>query len=224
MISIIIPSYGRADKALRVWADASANTLGEVEIIFVVEEEQLGEYDAALFGTDAYVFANERTKNYAGAVNSAMRCAIGDYIFLAADDLRFHHGWNIPCMHTMLALPNVKVVGTNDLLNGYVLNGWHATHYLIDRRYLDDPGGVVDGDPGHVLFEGYDHNYTDTEFIGTAKARAAFAPCLSSVVEHMHPSVGKGEHDSTFEKTQANLSTDCDLYFSRRHLWWDLSK
>jgi hypothetical protein len=155
-----------------------------------------------------------------------MQHVIGDYdyVFLAADDLNFHPGWDTEVLRVMNALDHIKVVGTNDLLNGYVERGIHATHYLIDRTYINDPGGVIDGEKGHVLFEGYDHNFTDTEFIGTAKARAVFAPCLTSVVEHMHPVIGKGLADETFAKTQANMGPDGDLYESRKHLWWGLSR
>ncbi len=91
----------------------------------------------------------------------------------------------------------VQVVGTNDLLNTDVLQGTHATHYLIDRRYIDQAGGVPGAPPGIVLFEGYGHNFTDTEFIAVARARGVFAPCLASVVEHVHFFAGKAEPRGT---------------------------
>jgi hypothetical protein len=85
-------------------------------------------------------------------------------VFAGADDLNFQPGWDTAALALMDGW--VQVVGTNDLLNPYVTAGLHATHYLVDRRYLDDVGGVVDQGPGSFLFDGYDHQYTDTEFIG----------------------------------------------------------
>src|SRR5690606_14218191 len=127
------------------------------------------------------------------------------------DDLHFHPGWDTAALAHMDGW--IKVVGTNDLLNPYVRDGLHATHYLIARDYLDNIGGCVDEGPGSFLHEGYDHQYTDTEFIGTAKARARFRPCLESVVEHLHAYSGKGEApDATTEKASARVVQDSDLY------------
>lgn len=227
MISIIIPSYGRPDKIRAAVENSHQNTVGVHEVVMVVELDQLAQYEDAFAGIHAAswlsITCNERSRSYGGAINYACDYANGEYIFMASDDLDFHHGWDVEAMHTMLALPTIKVVGTNDLLNEFVLNGWHSTHSLVDRRYLEDPGGVI-GEPGVALFEGYSHNYVDTEFIGTAKARSVFAPCLTSVVEHKHFTVGKSEKDETYEKGYLHLQEDHDLYQSRKHLWQDLSK
>lgn len=225
MIDIIIPSYGRADRAMRVWANVSANTVVEHKVHFVVERFELGAYDEALqpAGRDVYVWQNTRSPNYAGAVNTAATLTDLPNLFLAADDLTFHRGWDTAVLKVMDAAEHIKVVGTNDLLNTYVLAGHHATHYLISRDYLEDPGGCIDGDPGHVLFEGYSHNYSDTEFIGTAKARAVFAPCLDSVVEHNHFTVGKSEKDDTYAKGYEKIDEDSRLYTSRQPLWWNIA-
>lgn len=228
MISIIIPSYGRPQQIKAAVENAHAHTTGDHEIVVIIEEEDyepyigwIGKLVDSPWWLD--VVLNEGPKSYAGAINTGLAYSRGDYLFMGADDLDFHHGWDVEAMHTMLALPTIKVVGTNDLLNEFVLNGWHSTHSLVDRRYLEDPGGVI-GEPGVALFEGYSHNYVDTEFIGTAKARSVFAPCLTSVVEHKHFTVGKSEKDETYEKGYLHLQEDHDLYQSRKHLWQDLSK
>lgn len=223
MISILIPSYGRAEKARRAVNNVIKNTVHPYEIIFIVEPKQLQEYVAELEDMDVLIVANSRSRNYAGAINSAVEWADGDFLFMGSDDLNFHPGWESVALATMNALDNIKVVGTNDLFNNYVLQGVHATHYLVEQKYIQDIGGVVDGERGHVLFEGYDHNYTDTEFIGTAKARAVFAPCLGSVVEHIGWTTGDFQ-DETKAKTNLKLDDDSRLYQSRQHLWQELSK
>ena len=73
-------------------------------------------------------------------------------MFAGADDLNFHPGWDTAALAVMDGW--VQVVGTNDLLNPYVTAGLHATHYLVDRRYLDDVGGVVDQGPARSCSTG----------------------------------------------------------------------
>lgn len=223
MLSIIIPSYGRPDKIKGVLQNVILSTLTrDIEVLVVVERgQQMNEYMAATYDTPAKVIVNEGPKNYAGAVNTAYGAISSDstHIFLGADDLNFHQDWDFFALQALKASSHLRVVGTNDLGNAQVLAGTHATHYLIDRRYIDEIGGVADGSKGQVLFEGYDHNYTDTEFIGTAKARAVFTPCLTSIVEHIHPAFGKAALDPTYEKGNLHLRDDSELYLSRIPLW-----
>jgi hypothetical protein len=110
----------------------------------------------------------------------------------------------------------IKVVGTNDLANPDVLAGSHATHYLVARDYATN--GVVDA-PGLMLYEGYDHNWTDTEFIETARHRGVFMPCLASVVEHRHWAWGKASMDETYSKGCRNERVDQMHFLERRALW-----
>jgi len=230
MISIIVPSYGRPERVASVVSNIRDSMNGYApgyETLVVVEEDQLPAYTEALEGgwhSLSLLVVNELSKNYAGAVNTAVKYARGDLYMIAADDLTFHTGWAMYATRNMNALPSIKVVGTNDLLNDFVLQGYHATHYLVAADYIWDIGGVVDEAPGQVLHEGYTHNFVDTEFIGTAKARAVFVPCLEAVVEHNHFTAGKSDKDSTYDKGYANLQEDADLYYARRHLWWDISK
>jgi len=230
MISIIVPSYGRPERVASVVSNIHASMNGYApgyEILVIVEEDQLDAYADGI--SDAWhslniLVTNELSPNYAGAVNTAVKYARGDLYMIAADDLTFHTGWAMYATRNMNALPSIQVVGTNDLLNDFVLQGYHATHYLVAADYIWDIGGVVDESPGQVLHEGYTHNFVDTEFIGTAKARAVFVPCLEAVVEHNHFTAGKSDKDSTYDKGYANLQEDADLYYARRHLWWDISK
>jgi hypothetical protein len=173
---------------------------------------------------------NKRTRNYAGAVNTAyqLMCAhpedTSEYVFTGADDLRFHPGWAEHCLAAAEQHPGARVIGTNDLFNPYVLQQTHATHYLVDRRYLDSEHGGVPGVPPAehlVLFEGYDHNFTDTEFIDAAKGRGVFVPCMDAVVEHMHVMAGKAQWDATYYKGHAHMQDDYSAFKSREPLWTD---
>lgn len=220
MIDILIPTYGRADRLDRVAANAHQATTVPHQVVFIIEDADL---EATRHLTDP-VIVNEHARNYAGAILTGYEHTTGDHLFCGADDLRFHPGWAEHAIATMNALPHLRVVGTNDLLNPYVQEGTHATHSLVARRYLDEVGGVIDAGPGSFLNPMYDHQFTDTEFIGTAKARAVFAPCAASVVEHMHFLAGKSPQDDTYARAYAELEADEATYESRKDLWWGVSR
>lgn len=48
-----------------------------------------------------------------------------------------------------------------------------------------------------------------------------FAPCLTSICEHVHPEFGGREPDETWNKTRRAVQEDHDIFTSRRHLWTD---
>jgi glycosyltransferase involved in cell wall biosynthesis len=213
VIDILIPTYGRAERLPKVVANIQANTTVAHRVVFITEPEQPLELD--LPGVD--VFTNERTANYAGAINTVLQYLPHPYWFAGADDLDFRPGWDkaaLDCMDDQ-----TMVVGTNDLHNPFVLDGYHATHYLTDRRYVETYGGTLTEGPGVAFFEGYDHNYTDTEYIGVAKARARFKPCLTSVVEHMHHEFGQSQKDATYERGIRHRAEDEALYRERKKQW-----
>jgi glycosyltransferase involved in cell wall biosynthesis len=222
MIDILIPTLERPHKVARLVANIAEATELDHRVWFIVEDFDTPTIDA-VHEVGLTPIINRGAPNYAGAINTGYRCTDGDLLFAGADDIKFHPGWD----HTTTGHMDdwIGVVGTNDLFNQHVLDGLHSTHYLVSRRYLDLIGGVVDEGPGSFLNEIYSHNYTDTEFIGTAKARARFRPCLEAIVEHLHTLSGKGEPpDSTTEKAMSGWRSDERIYMSRLNLWWELSK
>jgi glycosyltransferase involved in cell wall biosynthesis len=224
VIAVLIPTFGRASRLADVVQNAHDNTAGDHVVVLAVESEDHETISVAR-GLDCQLVINERRPNYSGAITTAYEHTRADYLFAGADDLNFHPGWDEVALSHMDGW--VMVVGTNDLLNPYVTAGTHATHYLVDRRYLDEVGGVVDQGPGSFLFDGYSHQYTDTEFIGTAKMRARFRPCFDSIVEHMHAwsdKPGRAAPDATTSKANARITEDAALYDSRRDLWFSISR
>lgn len=153
--------------------------------------------------------------SYAEAVNMTYPKLVNPYFFLGADDIIFYSGWDTEALKLMD--DKTMVVGTNDLHNNEVLRGEHATHYLVSRKYIKEQGGTIDGS-FRVLY-GYKHNYTDTEFIETAKARGVFQPCLSSVVEHRHWVFSLAPMDAVYEKGHRTAGEDQVMFNSRKHLW-----
>jgi glycosyltransferase involved in cell wall biosynthesis len=219
MIDILIPTWGRAGRMQRISDQIHRDTVADHRIMWIVEDDDHDSMGAVPDG-DVQVI-NARSRNYAGAINTAFLLSRAEQVFLAADDVVFHPGWDLAALACVDGW--FHVIGSNDLLHPGVAAGMHATHYLVDREYVSLFGsGVIDSDEPILLFEGYSHNYTDTEFIGTAKARCRFRPCLDSVVEHRHLVNQKAADDATYTKNQARFAEDTVLYDSRRPLWEQL--
>ena len=169
IISVVIPTTGRPERLAQVAANIGQATGTPHEILIFVEPGDEATIAAVRAIPGARLVLNERAASYAGAINTAAPAATGRYLLAASDDLRFHPGWDAAVLAVMTG--EVRVGGTNDLLNPYTLQGTHATHYLIDRRYIAEHGGTWDKGPGTIFNEDYDHNFTDCEFIGAASRR-----------------------------------------------------
>jgi hypothetical protein len=229
VILVIIPTLGRPGKLRPLAENIRAATRSEPRVLFVTETGDGPSYAAGLDVEEAGLataVVNWRKRNWAGALNSGY-IAAGElgipftHVLPGADDLRFADGWDVPALAALAADPALRVAGTNDLHNPSVVSGQEATAYLIDRRYIDEAGGVADQPPGIVQCEEYRHNYTDTEFTATARARGVWTPCLASVVEHCHPAWGMAEWDDGYRMSQdpGRFAADAAVFSSRRHLW-----
>lgn len=121
------------------------------------------------------------------------------------DDTYFHPGWL-------------------DALTSGIDRGFHVaavadgTSTLMTRRYVEEQSGCVDT-PNVVLFPGYVHNFSETEFIGTAKSRGVFFHAEDAVIEHQRPSRFTPGHDETYKLSEAMWHEDAALFASREHLW-----
>lgn len=224
-VAILIPTLGRAHRIPEILENV-AETAPSARVHFIAEQSDT-ETVEALSGLKATIgdfgtYGKAVNAGYVGTdepmvMTSDDDCTYGKRLVLpSADDCRYAPGWLEAALGMMKGA--IRVVGTNDLHNPYVLAGEHSTHSLIDRVYIDEVGCVVDMEPGTIFYP-YDHNYTDAELVETAKARGVFAPCLESVVEHIHPDFGGREPDDTWRKTRRAVSQDYNLFMARRRLW-----
>lgn len=204
-VAVLIPTYGRVDRLPAVVENASHP---DATVYLLMEPDEAAVIEGATTMTRSNGFGN-----YAACVNYGYRMTTEPYLFTGADDLNFHTGWLETALERMT--DDIAVVGTNDMGNPEVLAAEHATHYLVDRAYLDDQGGVFDEGPGSFMPEVYDHNWTDREFIEVAKLRGVWTPCMESVVEHMHVCWGKAEHDATYDKSFRGVERDRAIWEQR---------
>jgi glycosyltransferase involved in cell wall biosynthesis len=216
-LAILVPVLNRPHRAAPLVEAFTAATFEQHRIVFICTEDDDAEQDACrATGTDVLVLPGPWQRgDYGRKMNYGYRNTTEEVLFLAADDIVPAAGW----YSTAAALfsEQIQVVGTNDLGNQRVMNGVHSTHTLITRKYADEQG-TVDG-PGAIFCEGYNHWYCDDEFIQTAQARGAFAPCLESIVEHFHYYWKHTEKDATYKLGERYRNNDRRLYERRKHLW-----
>ena len=202
-IAIVVPTM-RPHHAARFMASLRSVEHGNRFVVYAVCHEN-GCADAwSVAG--AAVVASEHV-DMPHKVNTGYRATQGEpWVLFTGEDVTFHDGWDTAALATAEAT-SASVVGTNDLGNPRTMAGEHATHMLFRRTYIDTHGGSFDN-PGAIMHEGYRHWFADDEIVLAAKQRNAWAPCLDSVVEHLHPGFGKGQHDDVYSQGSRSEQAD----------------
>jgi glycosyltransferase involved in cell wall biosynthesis len=213
VIDLLIPVLGRPQNVQPLIASIKENTAVPHRIVFVVGPNDPEEMEAVYMSRVPYIRCPKT--GYAAKINLAASLSTAEFVFLGADDIRFHPDWDRAAIQRYYDT-GCPVIGTNDLGNPTVMRGRHATHLLVHRSYL--AAGTID-ETGKLLHEGYGHQWVDTEFIETAKKRGAWTFCSDSIVEHMHPFWHKGEDDAIYRKGRSTTAQDMRLFRKRRHLW-----
>jgi hypothetical protein len=218
MILIIVPTLNRPGR-LRVLAENARNaTRAPSRVLYVTEAgDKASQREAATLEEEglATLVVNSRKPCYAGAINAGYVAAADipfTHFLIGADDILFRPGWEAAATDALDARPGLRVSGTNDRHDPMVMAGMIASHYLVDRRYIDETGGVVDEPAGVALSEAYLHAGACAEFHETACARGVWTPCLASIVEH-HP-----YPDSKWHQPGVAVADEA-LFAARRHLW-----
>ncbi len=214
MIAILVPVLGRPQQIKPLLENITSATDLEHRVVFICSPDDKTRLICKKTKAQTIVVPWEPDRaDFAKKINHAYELVEEEYLFQAATDLVFHEGWASQVVRTA-AINGVGVVGTNDLGNPSVKKGGHSTHILFTRSYIDTFGGTYDN-TGTVFSEAYSHQFVDTEFVQTAMLRRQFKPCLKSIVEHMHPHWGKGEMDSTYEKSELNFLEDAKIFNNR---------
>lgn len=219
-VAILTPTFQRPERILNYKSNIESVTdMNIVDIIFIVEDDD-HEVKQVCLNSEAKVLVNKRKRNYAGAINTAVQELDYNYFFVSADDFKFHANWLPPLLRESKSF---AVIGPEDLGNPMVRDGMLAVSSLVRKDYV--PFACL-GFPDNLLFEGYHHNYVDTELTQTAIYREQYKYCPTSIVEHMHPNYGKSTIDSTYGKSMNMklMMEDEHLFNSRRHLWESLKK
>ncbi len=156
-----------------------------------------------------------RSGTFSQKANHAWRSIpdVAPWIFLVGDDVVFHEEW-LERAIAHAVHQDVAVCATNDLANWKVMAGRHGTHLLIASDYVRSFGASWDG-PAVLCHEGYRHWYVDNEIVALAKQRRTFGAAPTSIVEHLHPTVGKASNDSTYDAANSARQDDLRRYRER---------
>lgn len=197
-VAVIVPAMRRPNNVAPL-----VESLGDTaNVYFVCDPDDTAEI-SAVEAAGAKLIISDRGHSFAQKANCAFEQTTEPWVFLCGDDVRFSPDW--------LAAPRklsdrFDVIGTNDAEDGggnaSVQAGLHADHMLVRRAYVDRYGASLDG-PGSLCHEGYNHFFVDIELVRLARARGVFAPCLASVVEHLHPGLGKGQPDLIYQSVDS---------------------
>jgi glycosyltransferase involved in cell wall biosynthesis len=208
---ILIPVLKRPHRVRPVLDSIAENTPGRLRVLFIPDPDDEPEITALTKASAEFI---EIRGNYGKKINAGVRHTTEPLLFFGADDLEFHPGW-LEAAKAQLT-EGIGVVATNDLCNPRVMRGELATHPLVTREYCKL--GKID-DPDFVLHEQYQHEYVDREFSETAQHRGAFAYAAGSIVEHLHPMVGKAPTDELYDRLWDRMYQGRRVYNRRMHKW-----
>lgn len=214
-VAFIVPVLNRPWRVEPLVRSIEDATPEPHRIVFVADEGDHAELEAIEAAGKAVLVVEPGTR-YGRKINLGYRATTEPFIFTGADDLNPHFGWFTSALAHMR--DGIGVVGTVDLCNDRTRTGQTSTHSLVRRSYIEERSGVADA-ADQVYCELYTHEYVDDELVRTAMKRHAYAHAFDSVVEHLHPNVGKAPMDLTYELGRQRTLQNRRLFMSRRRLW-----
>ena len=225
-VTILVPVLERPQHVTPLLASIVENTpRGEVEVLFITDETckveigVIAQNQISLLDIlpTTLLIAPMEVHSWSQRINYGIRESKGTpWVFCGADDIRFHPKWLEEAQYVMREPGGpLGIVGTNDLGHWGTQEGWHSTHFLANRRYIEEHG-TIDGEKGKLLHEGYRHNFTDNECNATAQKRGMRRHAFKCHVEHMHPSWGKGAPDAVYGHGGEHWGDDRALWDARR--------
>jgi hypothetical protein len=218
MIDILIPMYGRGEKAQAIVDNIHAATEVEHRIVFLCSPDDVSG-DCFATGEDTKVVSwSCGPADYSRKINDGLRITHHSFVFTGASDLEFTRGWDVEALKA--AEGGAGVIGTNDDANPLVKRGKHSTHSLIRRSHAMTVGCTFFDGPGVIYSEAYKHQWVDTELVRCAIDTGQWAFARRSVVRHLHPFYHKQTPmDRSYEKALGDASHDSRLFKERVGRW-----
>lgn len=196
MISIIVPSRGRAQRAAQMVQSVRATSTGDVEVIVAIDPDdpELAAYQRKVPGVRVLP---ERI-GYSGTLNAIAREVWdrSDILGAFGDDVLFRTpGWD-DRIRDALATPGLAF--GDDLAHGAV----HPTAVFMSSaiaRALD-----------YLALPRCRHQYVDNAWweLGTALGVLRYVPEV--VIEHMHVGYGKADWDATYREVYSQPQAGID--------------
>jgi hypothetical protein len=211
-IAVIVPVLSRPQRVLPLVSSFRAATAeADARIYFVAQHSDTAEVRAIRDAGLEPLLVDDGNRSWAKKINRGFEQTTEPWLLLGADDLRFHRGWVDRVRELLVSHPGV--IGTNDLGNRMTAIGTHSTHPLVRRLYAKICGTA--DERAKVVHEGYDHNFPDTELGATARGRSLYVHRSDCIIEHLHPTWGKGKTDAVYSLGMRRWKQDQALYKHR---------
>lgn len=190
LISLLTPSRGRpndlADMMHSAISTASDPSAIEFCVVVDTDDPTWSAYISVISAQPNIRYADGST-TMSDLWNHAFAISTGSILMVCADDLRFRTvGWDALVRTALSYYPDeiVLVYGSDGIADQRM-----ATHPFVPRRWAEVIGRFS---PPYFVSD-----YVDLWMHEVAKGinRDVYLPDL--FIEHMHPSVGKGEYDQT---------------------------
>lgn len=181
-----------------------------IELVMVVDGDPKTVYDIKKYLEDKVVDTWSYIMDYSserrGALwswNHGLSMTTGEILFPSGDDQYFHPNWldlALECHEKHL--DGYGMVVLNDKIwDGNVL----GVAPLYDRKFcIDHLGGVC-------TYPAYNYFYVDNELNERAKIAGRYVWCPASIVEHIHPALGKRPRDFLDEERDSQNFGAIDL-------------
>jgi len=213
MLSIVIPTLGRAHLLEQLATQIAANTQADHHLYLMVEfsdsdsiavGEALqapGTICVGLFGSCA------------AGYNAGYDISTEPYIFLGNDDLEFPPDWDVPPLALLEAEPEIGVVGVQDGHDRM------TCFSMVRRSFIEEQSGVYDK-PATLVHE-YTSQFVDTELAEYAQHRGVWKACHAGGVIHRHPDFGDSDDPNhpNYLKTKQTWAEDEATFEARKAEW-----
>lgn len=190
---VIVPSRGRPENAQRLLEAVQRTTYGaKVDVVFAVDSSDPSKRDYPANHT-RIVKGGSMVK----ALNEVALKSFSDYDYLAflGDDTLPNGGWYGNIMQALLFQKNSIVYG-NDGIQGENL----PTSVFMDSNVVRSLGYMALPTLNHLFVDNF------WKALGQEAGTLLYAP--DAYIEHLHPLVGKGDHDEGYERADSNWDSD----------------
>jgi hypothetical protein len=219
-VGVVIPVLNRPARVLPLVKSFRSSCSSKDATLYLVaqsddraeleEIKRCSQEHAKLFTGLVVLIVPPTRRTWANKLNDALAHTSEPWLMLGGDDLLFRHGW-VDKLKPYMEREDVGVIGTRDIAMDpkFTL----TAHPIVSRKYVMEQGTV--DKKGEIVHDGYDHNFPDTELIGTAAMRGAYLFAPDVVVEHLHPLLGKARIDDTYRLGQVKFQQDRLLFVKR---------
>lgn len=188
MITLIHPSRGRPQMALKAFQEWQAKADGDFQYILSIDysDPSQQEYTRQSFPEDCIIIGNNRS--IVDATNAAAKLASGDILVVMSDDFGCPDHWDtlIQNHYQDMLLLHVYDTIQRDVVTLPILS-----RKLYERL-------------GYIYHPRYFSMFADNDLTESAKKLGAYKADFSLVFEHRHWVNGKNKRDATYDRENSS--------------------